>query len=132
VVIDRTIRIPGDWLGRLLNARPLVVIGTLSYSLYLWQQLFLNRHGSADVQQFPVNLVLVAVAAALSYYLVERPCLQLRVRLERWLRARQLQITPAELERPVIPDGVAPPAAPAAWPAEQAERAADPGEQRFN
>ena len=132
VVIDRTIRIPGDWLGRLLNARPLVVIGTLSYSLYLWQQLFLNRHGSADVQRFPVNLVLVAVAAALSYYLVERPCLQLRVRLERWRRARQLQITPAELQKPVIPDGVAPPAAPAAWTAEQPERPTDPGEQRFN
>jgi len=98
LIIERTIRTPGDVLGRLLNARPLVFIGTLSYSLYLWQQLFLNRHGSADLQRFPINVILVAVAALVSFYLVERPFLRLRVRLERWLRARRarpLQVSTA-------------------------------------
>jgi len=89
LIVEKTIRTPGDWLGRVLNARPLVVIGTLSYSLYLWQQLFLNRHGSADAQRFPINLVGVAAAALASFYLVERPFLRLRVRLERWSRSRR-------------------------------------------
>jgi len=86
VIIDRAIRVPGDRLGRALNARPLVFIGTLSYSLYLWQQVFLNRRGSSDLQSFPVNLFLVGLVALASYYLVERPFLRMRVRLERWLR----------------------------------------------
>jgi peptidoglycan/LPS O-acetylase OafA/YrhL len=88
VIIDRTIRMPGDQLGRLLNVRPLVYIGTLSYSLYLWQQVFLNRHGSAEFQGFPWNVLLVAAASVASFYLVEKPFLRLRGQLERWLRAR--------------------------------------------
>jgi peptidoglycan/LPS O-acetylase OafA/YrhL len=83
VIIEKTIRMPHDLLGRVLNARPLVVIGTMSYSLYLWQQLFLNRRGSAAVHSFPWNLLLVGLVALASYYLVERPFLRMRVRLER-------------------------------------------------
>jgi len=37
---------------------------------------------------FPVNLALVAAAALLSYYLVERPSLQLRQRFEQWAQQR--------------------------------------------
>ena len=84
VIIEKTIRMPEDLLGRVLNARPLVFIGTMSYSLYLWQQLFLNRRGSSMLQSFPLNLCLVGLVALASYYLVERPFLRLRVRLERW------------------------------------------------
>jgi peptidoglycan/LPS O-acetylase OafA/YrhL len=83
VIIEKAIRVPDDLLGRILNARPLVFIGTLSYSLYLWQQVFLNRRGSSDLQSFPWNLILVGLTALASYYLVERPFLRLRVRLER-------------------------------------------------
>jgi len=88
VIIEKTIRAPDDLLGRILNVRPLVFIGTLSYSLYLWQQIFLNRRGGSVLQSFPLNLVLAGLAALASYYLVERPFLRLRVRLERRPRAR--------------------------------------------
>src|SRR5262249_27756331 len=36
--IERFVRYPTTPSGRLLNARPIVFVGVLSYSLYLWQQ----------------------------------------------------------------------------------------------
>ncbi len=83
VVIARVIDHPKDRLGRLLNTAPLVWIGTLSYSLYLWQQPFLNRHASSILQAFPLNLILAVAVAHASYFLVERPFLRLRQRIER-------------------------------------------------
>ncbi len=82
VVIARGIQRPGDLFGRLLNTAPLVWIGTLSYSLYLWQQPFINRHGTWAVQSFPLNLILAVAVAHASYFLVERPFLRLRQRIE--------------------------------------------------
>ena len=70
-------------IGRLLNAAPLVFVGWLSYSLYLWQQPFLDRASTAAVAAFPLNIILTIALALASYYLVERPSLQLRRRLER-------------------------------------------------
>ena len=75
-------------VGRFLNTRPLVLFGMWSYSTYLWQQMFLNRHGDSFVSAFPLNLVLAVAAAATSYYVVERPSLRFRERLERRLYPR--------------------------------------------
>jgi peptidoglycan/LPS O-acetylase OafA/YrhL len=71
----------GPW-GRLLNAGPMVVLGTLSYSLYLWQQLFLNRNAPGLLTSFPLNLLLTFACAVVSYFLIEQPFLRLRMRLE--------------------------------------------------
>jgi peptidoglycan/LPS O-acetylase OafA/YrhL len=65
---------------RILNARIPVWIGVISYSLYLWQQPFLNRTSSVWYAVFPANLGLAIMAAALSYYFIERPALRLRDR----------------------------------------------------
>jgi peptidoglycan/LPS O-acetylase OafA/YrhL len=54
----------------------------MSYSVYLWQQPLLNRGSAAPWCAFPLNLVVLAVAATLSYYAVERVALSLRQRLE--------------------------------------------------
>ena len=43
----------------------------MSYSLYLWQQPFLNRHSSGLAQSFPFNILLAVVVAHASYLLVE-------------------------------------------------------------
>jgi peptidoglycan/LPS O-acetylase OafA/YrhL len=72
---------PGGFSGRLLNSRPLVWVGLISYSLYLWQQPFLNMEVSSWITAFPVNLLAAFLAAAVSYYLVETPILNLRKRL---------------------------------------------------
>jgi peptidoglycan/LPS O-acetylase OafA/YrhL len=60
----------------ILNVRPVEWLGKISYSLYLWQQLFAygNRHR-------PWYFVLFAVGlAGASYYLVEQPMLRVRER----------------------------------------------------
>jgi peptidoglycan/LPS O-acetylase OafA/YrhL len=65
---------------RILNTRIAVWVGALSYSLYLWQQPFLNRTSSLWYAAFPANLGLAMSAATLSYYLIEGPALRLRDR----------------------------------------------------
>lgn len=64
-----------------LNLRPVAWLGTISYSLYLWQQLFLDRASGEPWAAFPLNLFLAIGAGAASFYLVEKPSLRLRERL---------------------------------------------------
>lgn len=86
--IHRAVLIPADWAGKILNAKPLQIIGVLSYSIYLWQQMFINRESNSLWTSFPINLICVAIASLASYLLVEHPCLELRKRLEKKLKAR--------------------------------------------
>lgn len=84
ICIDWCVRNHKGRLGQVLNWSPLVYIGTISYSLYLWQQIFLNRHETTSWTAFPLNLGLAVTAAMLSFYLIERPALTMR----QWLEAR--------------------------------------------
>jgi peptidoglycan/LPS O-acetylase OafA/YrhL len=81
--LDWTVTFYQGRIGRILNAAPLVFVGWLSYSLYLWQQPFLNRASGAAVAAFPLNIILTVALALTSYYLVEQPSLRLRKVLER-------------------------------------------------
>jgi len=80
VVILHATRAPGMWLGRLLNSRVAVFVGTLSYSLYLWQQPFLTPLNTTWAGCFPINLGVSLIAALASHYLVERPFLGMKDR----------------------------------------------------
>jgi peptidoglycan/LPS O-acetylase OafA/YrhL len=84
--LDWAIRNADSLVGRLLNSAPLVFVGKMSYSLYLWQQPFLDRSSSGAFARFPVNILMAVVAAMASYYVVERPCLNARKRIEGWWR----------------------------------------------
>ena len=100
--IDRWVTYPSDRVGRVLNSRPFVFVALISYSIYLWQQLFLNRDAMSLPTSFPLNITLAIVAALASYYLVERPSLRLRQRLEHLLfpkRAERAATVPAAPER---------------------------------
>jgi len=66
-----------------LNHPWLMRIGVCSYSIYLWQQLFLNPRTSAPWTAFPLNVVFALAAAWLSYRFIERPCLKLKDRFSR-------------------------------------------------
>lgn len=63
----------------ILNVRPMVWLGKISYSLYLWQQLFVfGEHAR------PWYSIAFALAAACgSYFLVEQPMIRLRERKSR-------------------------------------------------
>ena len=62
----------------MLNWGPLVWLGTLSYSLYLWQEPFLNHFRPTRATTYPLNLVLAFGCAVASYYLIEKPILTWR------------------------------------------------------
>jgi peptidoglycan/LPS O-acetylase OafA/YrhL len=75
-----------DWgIYRILNWRWVCQIGVLSYSLYIWQQIFCTAPeafglGRVWWMSFPGWLVPVFVVSFISYYGLERPILKLRVR----------------------------------------------------
>jgi len=60
------------------NLKPITWVGVMSYSLYLWQEPFLNRNSDSVWTSFPLNLALVFACGAASHYFVERPFLHLR------------------------------------------------------
>jgi peptidoglycan/LPS O-acetylase OafA/YrhL len=77
LAIHRCVARPQGAVATALEHPLAVRVGVLSYSLYLWQQLFLDRHAHAWFTVFPVNLALAFAAAALSYRLIEAPFLRL-------------------------------------------------------
>jgi peptidoglycan/LPS O-acetylase OafA/YrhL len=84
-VVRRTLMHPWmRWLGR------------YSYSLYLWQQIFLvTREPSWGwLRSFPVNVGLLIVFALASYHLIERPFLRLKdaVRAARPIERRSVSL----------------------------------------
>lgn len=69
-----------QWNPAWLNNRLLSAIGIGSYSLYLWQQLFLNPQLEAWWTMFPTNIVLACLTAWISYRYIESPFLRLKER----------------------------------------------------
>lgn len=83
------VRRPKSIGGAILNSRLLVHIGLISYSLYLWQQLFLtDLLSSSIIGKFPFNLIFAFMAAELSWTFVEQPALRFRRRFEQTKSAR--------------------------------------------
>jgi peptidoglycan/LPS O-acetylase OafA/YrhL len=62
----------GGPIRAILEWKPLCWVGLLSYSLYVWQQLFIVSV-SPLWTPFPINVGIAFLAAILSYYLVEAP-----------------------------------------------------------
>jgi len=76
----------GGFLRRLLASWPMVQLGLLSYSLYVWQQLFLKWPGMSWLPALWKILLLFAVSIV-SYRLVESP---MRSRIRRWFSQPEL------------------------------------------
>lgn len=75
---------PGWLLSRGLDFAPVKWLGKISYSLYLWQAVFLApgwEHALRWWRVWPWNLALCFGAAALSYYAIEKPAIRLGRRL---------------------------------------------------
>jgi peptidoglycan/LPS O-acetylase OafA/YrhL len=87
-----------DYVGAFLNWRPVAFIGVLSYSLYIWQQFFLNRNSLSWINAFPENILLAAGAALTSYYVIERPMMGLRRRLRARSRYVSEDLAPTRVD----------------------------------
>ncbi|HJT86882.1 MAG TPA: acyltransferase [Bryobacteraceae bacterium] len=88
--IDWVMRHPAGAVGHVLNAPAVSFAGILSYSLYLWQQMFLDRYSHSSYCAFPLNLILAITLALVSYVLIEAPFLRLRTAIERYYHKRAL------------------------------------------
>ena len=62
---------PKNTVYKILNSKILNHIGVLSYSLYLWQQIFIFG-GDYWFTIFPYNLILTYIFALISYYSIEK------------------------------------------------------------
>ncbi len=88
-----TVLHPGMLVGRILESAPLRFIGHISYSLYLWQEIFLSGYYAPATRPFGWLHESVMVwgcvftAAIASYYLIEKPCIRVGHRLIRRLDA---------------------------------------------
>ncbi|HEY0298951.1 MAG TPA: acyltransferase [Arachidicoccus sp.] len=71
----------GLWF-RLLNTQILNYIGMLSYSIYLWQQLFISDLGYW-ANSFPQNVICIFMVAVFSYYCIEQPFLKLKTKFQK-------------------------------------------------
>jgi peptidoglycan/LPS O-acetylase OafA/YrhL len=77
LLLAATIAHPHWAVSRLLETRAFGWVGRMSYSIYLWQQLFLvpGWNHPAWIQQFPQNLPCAFLMAFLSYRFLEKPCM---------------------------------------------------------
>ena len=74
---------PHDYLSRILEWRPLRYVGRISYSVYLWQQLFFTGHFYAGkgsplgiFQNTFLSFCGCFLLAVISYHLLERPLIR--------------------------------------------------------
>jgi len=77
-VLEYLVRAPQSIVGRMLNAGPVRHIGAISYSIYLWQQLFTENPARLGFLTYP----LILIAAEGSFWLIERPLMRVRARYD--------------------------------------------------
>ncbi len=70
-----------NWLTRILRSSPLQFVGMISYSLYLWQQMFTADRLAYTRDSWLLFPPLMVIVATTSYYFIERPCVRLGKRL---------------------------------------------------
>jgi peptidoglycan/LPS O-acetylase OafA/YrhL len=78
LLLAGTVLSPQWRISRILERPLLRWFGRISYSLYLWQQLFL---GQGRTGMLPVRIAAAVMCAGASFYLIERPMIRLGHRL---------------------------------------------------
>jgi len=105
LVVARFVFLPTGLAAACLNSRPLVFIGKLSYSLYLWQQLFMHPSSKAAICKFPWNVMGAFATSCASYFLIEARFLKLRKRFRRTraVEAAAVGIPTDSRSEPILP-----------------------------
>lgn len=83
------------WLGTherspgfgILNSKPMVTLGVLSYSIYVWHFLFVSFHMGPQFARWPTHdwkfwVIPTVAVSAVSYYFLEVPFMNLRRRFQ--------------------------------------------------
>lgn len=70
----------GGVFSSLFELAPIRWVGRISYSLYLWQQLFCIESTGPWFERFPLNVLASFALASASYYFIEQPVLRWRDR----------------------------------------------------
>lgn len=80
IAVVSTVVSPRGLLAVLLNSTPMVALGLVSYSVYMWQQLAFDPYNPhpAAWHRFPANIIIAIGTGALSYLLWERWFLRLK------------------------------------------------------
>ena len=80
ILLLGTITHPTWLVSRMLDWAPIAWLGRISYSLYLWQQLFLIpgwQHPAHAWTRWPLNVFACLLTATASYYCIEKPLIRL-------------------------------------------------------
>jgi peptidoglycan/LPS O-acetylase OafA/YrhL len=82
ILLFYCIQWPESTVGRVLNLWPVRHLGVISYSVYLWQQIFDGGQPLIHTRYLGLTLLLILLTAEASYWVIERPALRLRRRLD--------------------------------------------------
>ena len=86
---------PGkDIIFKLLNAKFLKLVGVLSYSIYIWQEIFTSndKRLPSFMVTFPYNIICIIIVSCCSYYFYERSFLKLKSKFSK-VKALPLLVT---------------------------------------
>lgn len=82
LIIFSSINISNKWWFTFLNSKVMSFIGKISYGIYLWQGLFTSN--IPFFRRFPIGILVLFIlgASLFSYFLIEKPLLQLKKKYE--------------------------------------------------
>jgi peptidoglycan/LPS O-acetylase OafA/YrhL len=102
ILITATMLHPQSWWTRLLELPPLRFVGKISFSLYLWQQLFLDRYVPPPPHTLRSHSflcwVLTFCCAIASYILIETPMIRIGHRIAKRFDLQKVREHQAKLE----------------------------------
>ena len=92
LVLSRVVLRSDSLMARFCRTRWLRYMGTISYSLYLWQDLFISTEPPSWglLRELPLAFVVPLAIAMASYHLMERPILRLKNRFAPEARGAEL------------------------------------------
>jgi peptidoglycan/LPS O-acetylase OafA/YrhL len=85
-ILVYVVGVPESVLGKMLNTGWIKHLGVISYSVYLWQQMFTGENAVL----FPLNVLLILLCAEASHWLVENPFNRIRDRVTARARNKRL------------------------------------------
>ena len=81
LILNQLVVGPDSVTARFLALPFMVWLGQQAFQIYIWQQIFVTN-GELPFQFLPLNLLLLAAMATVTFFLVEKPLMRLRTQYE--------------------------------------------------